>query len=248
MSANRDALSETRNPALDNVKNVTRFSDLTLECENGAVFNAHKAIVCLHSPVIARALSGEFIEAKTDTIKIDFDIGSVKCLIDFMYMGDYSLTSNSASNILERDDEPTTEVPNGNDNGNTDLQPSTTESLICHARMNNVADYYDIASLATLSREKIENILKTEWSVEYYPAFLRKTIHMTNDREFFRLLGSYAVKHIDELYKQDVFRDDEITQHFGEYMLPGCAKLLFERNILAVALERELQKRECLNW
>ncbi|KAJ3565169.1 hypothetical protein NPX13_g7599 [Xylaria arbuscula] len=92
-------MAEDNSLSLSSVHTIKQFSDLTLICGDES-FKAHKAYLCRHSPVIAAALTGEFIEAKTNEMVISFDLPTVKHFIDFIYMGDYDLSTYTASDIL----------------------------------------------------------------------------------------------------------------------------------------------------
>ncbi|KAI1081224.1 hypothetical protein F5B20DRAFT_79395 [Whalleya microplaca] len=69
------------------------YSDLTLACE-GQEFKAHKAIVCTQSPVLAAALRGDFEEARTNLVNINFDLVTCKQMINFLYTGQYEVSSS----------------------------------------------------------------------------------------------------------------------------------------------------------
>ncbi|KAI0516871.1 hypothetical protein F5B22DRAFT_606822 [Xylaria bambusicola] len=92
-------MAPSNSSSLRNVQDIKQFSDVMLICE-GEIFNAHKATICLVSPVMAAALTGNFNEAKINQIVVSFDLPSVKRLIDFMYTGDYDLSTYTASDIL----------------------------------------------------------------------------------------------------------------------------------------------------
>ncbi|KAI0530451.1 hypothetical protein GGR58DRAFT_231648 [Xylaria digitata] len=230
-------------PSLLNVQNIKRFSDLTLNCEDES-FKAHRATVCLHSPVMTAALTGEFIEAQTNEIKISFDLPSGKRLIDFMYTGDYHLSSYTASDILSTghmvNQISTTEglgkevvlVDSGGDsaaNAFDHEQPTPIyEQLISHSRMNAIADYYDIPALRTLSTEKTRSILESNWSAKDFCDFLRDSSGSTGDWQFHQTLGTIAMEHVDEILENRLLDDIHVVRELSPYMLSKCCSQLSE--------------------
>ena len=71
------------------------YSDLTLRCGESK-FPVHRFIVCSRSPVIKRAVDGDFQEGKTGIIDVSADAatpGSVARLLRFIYHNCYDDTS-----------------------------------------------------------------------------------------------------------------------------------------------------------
>ncbi|GAW23126.1 hypothetical protein ANO14919_126760 [Xylariales sp. No.14919] len=250
-------MAERKSSSLNQVRIIKRFSDLTLNC-GGESFKAHKATVCLHSPVMAAALTGQFIEAQTNRIDIGFDLPSVKRLIDFMYTGDYQLSSYTASDVLStsyaaEQDSATEElgrevvmVDNGSDSAvNTsdyERTSSVCEQLISHSRVNAVADYYDIPALETLSIEKARRILKSNWSAHDFCAFLRQSSGSTGDGEFFRMLATIAMEHLEEISENHLLDDTNAVRDLSPYMVSICCSMLLEvRRLLETTTQKAVE-------
>ncbi|KAI0419719.1 hypothetical protein F5X98DRAFT_57905 [Xylaria grammica] len=250
-------MAERESSSLSQVRNIKRFSDLTLSCGDES-FKAHRATVCLHSPVMAAALTGQFIEAQTNKIDISFDLPSVKRLIDFMYTGDYQLSSYTASDVLSTsyaaEQDSTTEelgrevvlVDNGSDSAvNTfdyERTGSVCEQLISHSRVNVVADYYGIPALETLSIEKTRRILKSNWSAHDFCDFLRQSSGSTGDGEFLRMLATIAMEHLEEISKNHVLDDTDVIRDISPYMLSECCSRLLEtRRLLEITTQKAVE-------
>ncbi|KAI0855227.1 hypothetical protein F4860DRAFT_520091 [Xylaria cubensis] len=72
----------------EQLKATSGFSDLTIVCQ-GVEFATHRFIVCANSRVLTAALAGNFSEAKSRVLNMDFDLDSVKRFLEFLYTGDY---------------------------------------------------------------------------------------------------------------------------------------------------------------
>ncbi|KAI8633608.1 hypothetical protein F5Y19DRAFT_470849 [Xylariaceae sp. FL1651] len=229
-------MAEISSPLMTKLLNIKDYCDLTLEC-HGQEFRVHKAIVCAQSPVIAAALRGNFMEAQTGVLNVSFDIESVRRLIEFMYTGDYQVPSNPVLNVLlsgvpdqictteeQRKDmeisintaEPTISV------GVLEPSESISDILICHGRMNSIADYYDVPALAALSSSRVEEILANYWSAELFHYLLQQCLGSTSDKIFFRMLGAKAVDHIFELFERHIFDEGGLAERLAPYVLPKC--------------------------
>ncbi|KAJ2991874.1 hypothetical protein NUW58_g2361 [Xylaria curta] len=75
------------------------FSDLTIVCQ-GVEFATHRFIVCAHSEVLTAALAGDFSEAESQTVNMDFDLDSVKRFLEFLYTGDYNEIPDPALELI----------------------------------------------------------------------------------------------------------------------------------------------------
>ncbi|KAF2963825.1 hypothetical protein GQX73_g9732 [Xylaria multiplex] len=216
-------MAASDSPTLRNLQNITRFSDLTLDCGDGS-FKVHIATVCLHSPVMTTALTSKSIEAHTKKIKIPFDLPSVKRLIDFMYTGDYNLSYYTASVILSTAhvvDQISTMGGSGKkvvpiaraaNTPNYDRPTFIYEKLICHGRVNAIADYYDIPALRALSTERTRGILESEWHDKHFCHFLRNFSGSTGDSKFHQMLGTIAMEHVDDILEDRLLEDTRVLR------------------------------------
>ncbi|KAI1264871.1 hypothetical protein F5Y18DRAFT_436301 [Xylariaceae sp. FL1019] len=185
---------------------IRKFSDLTLACE-GQTFNVHKSICCYHSP-----------EAETSSLTINFDLDSVLRLIQFLYTGDYTFYPDPALNQISSCPLPTPPAPDAKLDVGHEI--SLIDRLLCHSRLNTVADYYDLPQLATLSTEKAQRILSAEWSVEAFCSLLEKTIGQTNNKPFLDMLATKAGEHAIELSgNSQIFQDGPIAEQIAPQAL-----------------------------
>ncbi|KAI0413138.1 hypothetical protein F5X98DRAFT_391165 [Xylaria grammica] len=217
--------------------NIKDYSDFTLECD-GRKFRVHKAVFCGQSPVMAAALKGDFMEAKTGVLSVSFDIESVRRLIEYMYTGDYQMRPDSALEIISSgvsdgalpikrpseavgtaaEPDPGVGVPKPSEAG-------TSDRLICHGRMNSIADYYDVPALAALSCTKAKEILRREWSTEPFYQLARLSLASTSDKNFLRMLGEEAMGHIDGIDTK-IFDEGGLAEGIAGYALPKCILML----------------------
>jgi len=211
--------------------NSEKYSDLKLVCQ-GSEFKVHKAIVCTQSPVLAAASNGSFQEAATNTIYIDeFDAGTVKRMVVFMYGEDYD--DNTKEGGLESVFEPENAEVGifnlFNQDGEDSLLPTstpfnplppttlpmTTEILLRHIKVNAIADYYDIPQLKQLADTKIQNILETNWSANNFPDVVEEAFRSTSDTALHKIITSTAAAHIEELVEHEDFATLTVMSDFA---------------------------------
>ncbi|KAI0440642.1 hypothetical protein F4803DRAFT_577438 [Xylaria telfairii] len=222
---------------------IRDFSDLTLACD-GQEFKVHKAYVCAQSPVIAAALKGSFMEAKTGVLNVSFDAQSVQRFIEFIYTGDYHMSPNPALELLssgvldktrttekqhkdvEIDEEGVAAAEQGPEVGRFDPSEDISDRLVCHGRMSCMADYYNVSTLATLSLSKAEEVLALEWSTESFCDLVQQSLSSTVDEGFLRMLGAVATEHIHELLRTQIFDKGGLAEGLAFYMLPEVIQRL----------------------
>ncbi|KAI0506574.1 hypothetical protein F5B22DRAFT_639089 [Xylaria bambusicola] len=209
----------------EQLKATSGFSDLTIVCQ-GVEFAAHRFTVCAHSEVLTAALTGNFSEAKSSTIKMDFDLNSVKRFLEFLYTGDYHETPDPALELI-------TSIPT-HDEG---IQDAT--SWICHCRMNSVADYYNVTGLSAISLAKLEGGLQSEWCVKSFCALLLECLNDIGNRDTLCLLGNMAAEHYDELATFQLFEAGGPGERLAPFVLTSCIKKLNETK----ALRKEAEGR-----
>ncbi|KAI1427186.1 hypothetical protein F5Y12DRAFT_712520 [Xylaria sp. FL1777] len=242
---------------------IIDYTDLTLECD-GKQFKVHRAYVCAQSPVIAAALKGSFMEAKTGLLNVSFDIQSVRRFIEFIYTGDYHMSPDPAielllSTVLDETSTPETQPKDtetdeegvddpaaglGSEADVPEPLEGISDRLICHSRMNSIADYYNVPALAALSRSKTEAILASEWSAEPFCDLVQQSIGYTNDKRFLRILGTAAADHILELHGKPIFYEGGIAEWLASYIIPTIVSKLVDAEVREAQLVSRLSSAE----
>ncbi|KAI0105543.1 hypothetical protein GGR51DRAFT_571839 [Nemania sp. FL0031] len=238
---------------------IRDYSDLTLECD-GREFKVHRAYICAQSPVMAAALKGNFMEAKTGMLHMSFDVPSVWRFIEFIYTGDYQVFLNPAVNLLWSDAldktctaERTVKFPNEESVdaarpdpgvGALGLAKGITDRLSCHGRMNCIADYYDVPTLAAISCSKTEKLLATEWDAESFCHLVQQSLGSTSDKKFLQILGAAAADHIDELNKREIFEEGGLAEGLTPYVLPEILSKFKAAEARAAQLASSLSSAE----
>lgn len=153
------------------------YSDLTL-ISSGETYAAHRAVVCLQSPVIFKSCEHQDAnrvkssESSTSTPTnyltfnfLDDDPLSVDCIVQYFYKLDYNNTHSAPSpNAPDLpSDNPT---PNGSD-------------LVLHVKVDALAEKYDIPLLKALSLEKFETEAQQHWRSHYLLDALREAYTST---------------------------------------------------------------------
>lgn len=207
-----------------------KYSDLKLVCQ-GLEFKVHKAITCTQSPVLAAACDGGFQEAVTNIINInEFDSGTVKRMIQFMYKRDYD--------------------NGGGDNEDTTTWPTTADITLHHVRVNAIADYYNIPQLKELANTKIQHILGTSWSADGFPDVIKDVFSLTGDLALHNIITLTAAEHIEELVKLEDFAELDVISDFaiGIIRTAITASKDMEENFIQKlqAVQSQLQQTESL--
>ncbi|RAH47965.1 BTB/POZ domain-containing protein [Aspergillus brunneoviolaceus CBS 621.78] len=162
--------------------------DLELECD-GVRLTVHRIVVWNESEVIKTACKSNFMpkkEGRTNVIQIrDFSLATVKRMVQYMYLGDYTLKNDFrwASEVQEIA-QPTVEtILNPPTAATTDTQsdlicfteaapkttastpPTTAEALRPHLEMSMIAGYYMLPGLEALALKRIKTTASEQpWS------------------------------------------------------------------------------------
>ena len=214
-----------------------KFSDLEFVCE-GQGIKVHKAIVCTQSSVIDKSANHEFfVEGQTGRIEMtNFDLPTVKRMVEFMYTGDYSVTTED--NGLD-----TSETPNPDDSEEAECT-ANLEIIKRHVRVNAIADYYDIPSLQRLSSSRIEDTFdEIPFHTDVLLGVLKEVQEKTGDRELYQILASAAANHLGEVLNDNNFGALGIMKdEFGRRLIFECARLI-AASTDSLKAERKLFKR-----
>ena len=90
--------------------------------------------------------------------------------------------------------------------------------LLRHAKVNAIADSYDIPRLRTLAITKIEKILKTTSSTDAFLEVVRETLTSNNDWALHDMVASIAAAHVEELAEEKLDHLNDRT-HFPAFSL-----------------------------
>ncbi|KAI0424601.1 hypothetical protein F5Y09DRAFT_353263 [Xylaria sp. FL1042] len=180
---------------------------------------------------------------------ISFDLPTVKRLIDFVYMGDYDLSTYTASDILLSDciaargvitdgvgkeivlasgnadsgaDDVDSEGVDSGDVASEDSHP-VREQLIQHGLINSIADYYAIPALGALAIEKTKRILTHNWSGTDFCDFVRESTGSTGDARFHKMLSDIVMDHLSEVVEDCLLDNTDVAQELSPHLLPTVA-------------------------
>ncbi|KAM3442117.1 hypothetical protein MY4824_001129 [Beauveria thailandica] len=173
--------------------------DLQLLC-NGEAIGVHKIVLCSHSPVFLKALSGPYQEQDEGAYEIkDSSYPIVLGMIEFMYTGSY-----------EAPDEELTVLREGN------------PKVLFHAGMVALADKYLISSLRELALKKYKDCVESETDFRSLLESVSRVYAIQGDwsadlgRILVDRLDSRLVYHIDEDGMEDLLREmSETSPQFG---------------------------------
>ncbi|KAI0554552.1 hypothetical protein F4679DRAFT_579577 [Xylaria curta] len=190
------------------------YSDFTLVCK-GQEFRVHKSIICPQSSVIAAALKSEFKEAKTNTIEVNFEPAILKCMLDYMYTGNYEDPAKPVQPL--QDAQP--------------FQPSQTAQT---------AQPISRGSPAKLSATKIGELLYKRWSADAFCDLVRESKGSTGDKNLQEVLTRSAVSHMFELMSKNLFSKGKIANDMAAGVLEASFKIFKDKNTEVTKLKTQL--------
>ncbi|PHH71339.1 hypothetical protein CDD82_6578 [Ophiocordyceps australis] len=205
------------NSILAHVMRSGMFSDLMFVC-NHEEFRVHKVIVCGHSPMINAAVTGGFVESRSNVIAMhNFKPDTVRRLVQFMYMGFYDV-------------------------GNNDCWGGNALFFILeHVQVNAIGDYYGITNLVSFANSKIKRLLQTNFEYEFwansFPVVIAAALESTGDRELLDMLAMAVTAKMSILVQSPSFQRLNAMPEFSIKILQGCAQRIS-------ALEQRLQEME----
>ncbi|KAI0595894.1 hypothetical protein F4775DRAFT_338970 [Biscogniauxia sp. FL1348] len=247
------------------------YSDFVLVCE-GHKIEVHKAIVCPQSPVLATCIRSGFKETRENTVDVNFDLSVCQQMVHFLYTGDYEVpraVETKASpqhpgpqplSVDDGDDadddgdgDGASQSAHANDNplqdsSSTGQDPTSKdnflESLRFHVQMNSIADYYEISALSECSRSKIHEHFKRNWSASDFTETVREAAESTGDKTLFKMAGSLAATHIEELGAMASFVGLALPNPMTAEIICLCGQRLQEAKKETTKLGNQLQAAE----
>jgi len=132
----------------------------------------------------------------TNIINInEFNSGTVKRMIQFMYKRDYN---NGSS-----------------DNKDTTIWLITADITLYHVCINAIANYYNIPQLKELINIKIQYILGTSWFADKFPNIIKDVFSLIGDLALHNIITLTAAEHIKELVKLKDFAELNVISNFA---------------------------------
>ncbi|KAF9770561.1 hypothetical protein IL306_011869 [Fusarium sp. DS 682] len=224
-------------------------SDFTLICK-GREFKLHKVIVCPQSPVLNAALCGSFQEAIMSIITVsEFDVATVQHMITFVYTGDYDLETQVEQDRDEQTQAEASRLEEGevSETSHAPAQDKTAANLLSHLRVNAIADYYNIPSLAKLAISKIQTILEEDINFEIIPQVIQEMRTSNRDTDLRTIIASATAKYIEELTSSHALATVELDHTLAIEILDACGKRiqkLLEEIMLSESRVSEHKKQQ----
>ncbi|KAI8710778.1 hypothetical protein NCS52_01537600 [Fusarium sp. LHS14.1] len=167
----RDSVMEKTTGLLETLWKSGIYSDMML-VSTGKSYNAHRAVVCLQSPVISKSCAFNTTNrsrikpniSNDDTITVSFnflddDPQSVDCVVQYFYRSDYEIPLPTPGT----DDETDVMFKEDADHSAADDAASDDSHLVIHVKVFTLAEKYDIPPLKDLSLKKFEAAARLHW-------------------------------------------------------------------------------------
>lgn len=216
------------------------YSDFTFLCDNEEI-KAHKSIVCPQSAVITAALNGGFQEAETSTISVDFDLNTLKCMLEYMYTSDYpekpAINDPPQPTSTKAVAQEGTDSSKKDGNNNSDAE-AFSKAMLYHTRVNGIADYYGVSTLVKLSSSRVEDLLVRQWSAKAFYDTIQDAFNLTGDTNLRRIIVNTAASHISELASKNVFTEEKVADDITSEIFRASLGLF-------KSTTRELQAANC---
>ncbi|KAK6415564.1 hypothetical protein LTR95_017576, partial [Oleoguttula sp. CCFEE 5521] len=149
-----------------------KYADLIIHC-GGCAIKVHKVVVCSASSVIAAMLDNNMKEAQAGIIEhTEFDIHTMKLMIEFVYKGTYSVTIDDPQLDLTKlnTKKPVSVTDEGQDAIlPIDIKEFTNplwDALITHARAYGIANYYNVEGMKNMAEQAFGSLLPYGWVAE----------------------------------------------------------------------------------
>ncbi|TGO47966.1 hypothetical protein BOTNAR_0499g00090 [Botryotinia narcissicola] len=180
--------------ALRALYDTGKYADMKIRCEE-KVFDVHRAVVCIRSPVIAAAMDDDRWEeaAKGEYNMSDEELPVVEAMINYLYCGNYD--DQVALGSEDSDDDSQFYPPSSPPKQVTEtslfgqrhdirrqafggfgqmvpqVAPLTKpSSLLFNAKVYIIADKYMIPALKSLAHEKFTKSLREHWNTPEFTA------------------------------------------------------------------------------
>ncbi|KAF7933595.1 uncharacterized protein EAE98_003304 [Botrytis deweyae] len=238
--------------ALDAIKvlyDTGKYADMKIRCEE-KVFDVHRAVVCIRSPVIAAAMDDDRWEeaAKGEYHMSDQELPIVEAMIKYLYCGSYD--DQVALGSEASDDASQVEPPSSPPKQPTDtvvdvwgqrheirrsafggfgqtvpqVAPLTKpSSLLFNAKVYIIADKYIIPALKSLAHEKFTTSLREHWNTPEFTAATEFLWENAPGSVLSRALVTTAATHINVLLDRGEFV--EFMSDYGEFAVGVIKKI-----------------------
>ncbi|KAL4906824.1 hypothetical protein BDW74DRAFT_149687 [Aspergillus multicolor] len=170
----------------------SKFTDLTITTSEQE-FKVHKLVVCSQSGYFAKMFNGDWLESRTNTVKLEGDDPYfVQTMIDFMYGIEYTTTDHGVMS-----------------------------SMMFLVAAYQIADKYDVPNLKDHTKKKFEHAVKVNWEMDDFPPTIvevyRTTLMSHRDLRdpIVRVVGNH---YFDLTLKEGFMKVLEETPGFGADM------------------------------
>ncbi|KAG8529529.1 uncharacterized protein KY384_006166 [Bacidia gigantensis] len=224
--------SDSHPGLIDGIKRIYKsgkYSDVQVIIGDRSL-QAHKAVLCSQSAVLAAALDGSFKEGRTARLNLTPN-GTIQAslLIQFLYSGDYADIEDPDPDpdpTETKDTDPATDVAPEDDDRSDYCPPvpRPRKNLLIHIDMWRLGDKYAIPALCHKAAKKYSRILKIErWDNGKFLDTIQPIYECSHDTEEGSEMRSLVVKYLRQ-HANDILgskiaseKFDGIAEGIGEF-------------------------------
>ncbi|KAF4990853.1 hypothetical protein FGRMN_8234 [Fusarium graminum] len=164
-------MSAVTHPSLEDLVRDGDIYDFTLTCD-GQVFKLHRAIVCPKSLLIQAILEEGYEELQNIYVE-GFDRDTVRNMLDFMYLGRYTLEF-----VRDQNEVLTDQTGESLEQYQDEL---TIQTLLSHLRTYSIASHFEVLGLCVYSGSQIKCVFASS-PTRLVPRLLREMTSSTVHR------------------------------------------------------------------
>ncbi|KAG4279202.1 hypothetical protein FPRO04_13653 [Fusarium proliferatum] len=144
-------------------------------------------------------------------------------MISFLYTGEYQLNSKEIESSTT-DDKQHQDQDETSSIISESVMDDTTERLLCHVRVNRIADYYNIEALAQLANSKVQTIFEANKDAKVLPPVIQEISTSNRDAQLRSIVASATANRMEELTDLKTFQDVGFEHTLCIETLRACGK------------------------
>jgi hypothetical protein len=133
-------------------------------------------------------------------------------MISFLYTGEYQVETKSEDSPIFSDEQCHDEADSISQpcSDPDSMKNETIENILSHLRVNAIADYYNVETLAQLANSKIQANLEHGQEADLFPRVIQEMSKSNRDEKLCAIVASATAECMGELIELQGFQDVEL--------------------------------------